>query len=133
MATLAPTSVRRLEDAVPSCDRVALTRLRGWGGMKLVHDLVQLFGSITPGRLQTVRSALDAGDSPTAEAAAHTLGSSAGQLGAMRMQRLCMRIEALSASGKVEEARPLLPEMEREYQRHQAWLAQETMIMERVA
>ncbi|HEU4880582.1 MAG TPA: Hpt domain-containing protein [Longimicrobium sp.] len=101
--------------------------------MKLVHDLVQLFGSITPGRLQTVRSALDRGDSPTAEAAAHTLGSSAGQLGATRMRRLCMQIEALSASGRVAEALPLVPEMEAEYRRHQAWLAQETMTMERVA
>jgi HPt (histidine-containing phosphotransfer) domain-containing protein len=133
MGTLPSTADRRLEDEIPSCDRGALARLRGWGGMPLVHDLVHLFGSITPGRLRTVRTALDSGDSPAAEAAAHTLGSSAGQLGAARMQRLCMQIEALSASGRVADALPLLPEMEDEYQRHRAWLAQETMTMERLA
>jgi len=133
MVTLASTAVRRLEDAIPRCDRAALDRLRGWGGMKLVHDLVQLFASITPERLRMVRMAVGRGDSPAAEAAAHTLGSSAGQLGATRMQRVCMQIEALSATGRVADALPLLPEMEDEYQRHRLWLAEETMAMERVA
>jgi HPt (histidine-containing phosphotransfer) domain-containing protein len=133
MDTLAFPAARRLEDAIPGCDRAALTRLRGWGGMQLVHDLVHLFDSITPGRLQAMRTALATGDAPAAEAAAHTLGSSAGQLGATRMQRLSKQIEALSAGGRVADALPLLPEVENEYQRHRTWLAQETMTMEYAA
>lgn len=120
----------RLEDAIPTGDPAAFARLRRWGGMELVHDLVHLFEQLAPQRLQVVRYAVAAEAAPEAEAAAHALGSSAGQLGAVRLQRLCRHVEMLCAHGDVAAARPVAAEMEEEYARYRAWLARELAALE---
>jgi HPt (histidine-containing phosphotransfer) domain-containing protein len=130
---LAYTPTHRLEDATPTGDPAALGRLRRWGGTQLVHDLVQLFVQLAPTRIDAVRSALAAMDAEAAEAAAHALGSSCGQLGAMRMQRLSIRIERLAGGRRLLELYPLLAEIEDEYACYMRWLAAQDTGNERVA
>lgn len=123
----------RLEDAAPVGDAAAFERLRRWGGSALVHDLVRLFRGLTPERLQAARAALATCDAAAAEAAAHTLGSSCGQLGAVRMQRLCLRMERLAGAGNLAPAAGVLGELEDEFRHYQQWLANDTTVMELAA
>ncbi len=129
--TFAPAD--RLEDATPTGDPAALHRLRRWGGMTLVQELVQLFLSLSPERIRTVRTGVVLSDAPAAEAAAHSLGSSCGQLGALRMQRLSMRVERLAGGGELDAVRPLVEELEEELARVRGWLEVNADRLERVA
>jgi HPt (histidine-containing phosphotransfer) domain-containing protein len=56
--------------------------------------------------------ALAAGDLPALAKAVHPLKSSAGNVGAVRMQELALLIEGLAKQGDAEAVRGLVPELE---------------------
>ena len=56
-----------------------------------------------------------AGNADKAETGAHTLKSSAGNVGAQRVQFLARDAEALAEAGKLEEVEALLPSLEKEF------------------
>lgn len=78
--------------------------LRRVGGEDLLRDLVALFFEHAPARLETAQQAWVANDSSALAFAAHSLRSSAGQLGAAALQRSCERIESLAETGNMTEA-----------------------------
>ncbi len=82
------------------------------GGAKLVGQLVELFAGSAPGRIDTIRMADQ--DPDAAELAAHTLKSSTGNLGAMRMWAQCQVLESLAAAG---DFGPLYEQMASDLQR----------------
>lgn len=98
-----------------------------------MHDLVQLFEQLTPTRLSAIRVAVSVRERAAAEAAAHSLASSCGQLGALRAQRIGIRIERLAGENRLTEVPPLLGEMEMELSRFGPWLAEHAMSREAVA
>lgn len=96
-------------------DPDAIARLHRFGGATLVRELIDLFSSGALERLAAARQAVDAGDSEGARAAFHALKSSAGQLGAVRMQALCEDAEQTAGRGDVAGAATLLAELDVEW------------------
>lgn len=74
-------------------DDGAIEMLRRVGKGKLLGALRALFEANAPARLGAIGAAAEAGDTKGAAAPAHSLKSSAGQLGAIGLQRLCGEIE----------------------------------------
>jgi HPt (histidine-containing phosphotransfer) domain-containing protein len=103
-----------------------LAMLRRVGGDKLIRDLIDLLLEGAPQKLAAARSALAAGDADRLGRAAHSLGSSAGNLGAAEMQEAALALECCADTGtgdaadllrrleaSWELARPLLAETKR--------------------
>ncbi len=93
---------------MPARDPAALTMLHRIGGPSLVTRMINLFLDHAPRRLADLRAALARADAPALSAAAHTLKSSASQLGATDLADLCQRIESADLAG----AAALLPDLE---------------------
>lgn len=94
-------------------------------GAGFPRKLIALFLEHTPRRLDTALAGGRAGDWKAVEDAAHSLKSSAGNLGAVRLRELADRVEAAAASaaapsGRAEgnaEVTALLAELETAYAR----------------
>jgi CheY-like chemotaxis protein len=108
------------EDEEPALDTSVLATLgdveRG-GDPAFVVELIDLFlEDVAPTR-EALRSAATASDLATIVRIAHTLRSSAGNLGARRLQRLCGDVEAAGRreerGAATEAVPPLIAELER--------------------
>jgi HPt (histidine-containing phosphotransfer) domain-containing protein len=108
--------------ATPVCDPEALDRLRKWGGEELVQELVALFRTEAAERVSALRAGLRSGAAPEVERAAHALRSSSGQVGAARMQALCVELESRAAGGDLTGVPELLSSLESELARYEAAL-----------
>lgn len=78
------------------------------GGVKLMGKMSALFFANAPLRLLAVEDGLAKGELDTAKNAAHSLKSSAGQMGAVELQRVCDELESACAVNDVDGARALL-------------------------
>ena len=106
----------------PATDDAALDRLRRFGGGKLLNEMIGLFLTAAPERIQAARAGVDTGDMAGAELALHSLKSSSAQLGAMQMQRLSERGELLARSGTLDGMGSIVDDLEKEFARVQVWL-----------
>jgi HPt (histidine-containing phosphotransfer) domain-containing protein len=86
----------------PAVEQAALDRLVRLGGAKLLRQMIELYLTHGPERLRAVEEGVQAGDAAMIERAAHTLKSSAGNLGAVRLQHTADALEALAAEGVVD-------------------------------
>ena len=75
-----------------------------FGNPGFIGELVALFRTRTPEKLDRVRVALGAGDAVTVREVAHSLRSSCGMLGAMAMSGACARMEDAAARGDLAAA-----------------------------
>jgi len=98
-----------------SFDPDAIVRLRKFGGDVLLHQMIDAMLAGAPGRIETLRVAVAAGDAGAARAALHSLKSTAGQMGAMAMAELCERGERLAGEGDLAAAAALLPALDAEF------------------
>lgn len=89
------------EQSPPLLDEAALERLRGFGGEKLLHGMIELFIKNAPMKAAEAREALDCGDAAALRAALHGLKSSAGQLGAATVHQACVAGEELASRGEL--------------------------------
>lgn len=105
-----------------STDPAALDRLRRFGGVKLLREMIALFLTAAPERLAVVRNGLVTGDADAVERALHSLKSSSAQLGAMRMQRLSEQGEHRARERSMEGVAQLADELDMELTRVRAWL-----------
>lgn len=96
-------------------DADALGRLRRFGGDRLLRDMARVFVDEMPLRIQRAWSALGAGDASALEYAVHMMKSSAGQFGAVELQRLCAEAESLARAGRLAPVPELLAGIEREF------------------
>jgi len=83
----------------PIIDPKAIERLREWGGTELPKKMIDIFLSHSPERIDQIREGLSAATIRAAERGAHSLKSSAGNVGAVRLQRLSEKAESLAESG----------------------------------
>jgi len=97
----------------------ALKRLERFGGLKLREELTTLFLQEAPARIASARAALAAGDIEAVRAMAHMLKSSAGQMGALRVQTICERLEGPDHPPDLVRA---LLDLDEELARYTAWL-----------
>jgi HPt (histidine-containing phosphotransfer) domain-containing protein len=93
-------------------DEKALERLRGFGGDKLLHGMIELFVRNAPTRAADAREALDCGDAAALRAALHALKSSAGQLGAVSVHEACIAGEELASRGELSACAPHVTRIE---------------------
>ena len=116
------TSATAFADSLPRTDAEALVRLERFGGAKLLHEMIALFLSNAPGRLDAAATAFAAGDAIGAENALHSLKSSSAQLGALRLSRLCEQGEAIARDGRLDGIDLLIADGREELVRVEAWL-----------
>lgn len=89
-----------------------LARLEELGGTPFVQEMIELFVGTTPQRLRAAREGLAAGNLETVERAVHSLKSSAGNLGADRVQEIASTMEGLAAARQADSLPELLQELE---------------------
>jgi HPt (histidine-containing phosphotransfer) domain-containing protein len=76
-------------------DPSAIERLVRIGGAKLARQMIELFLQHGPDRVALAESGLSLGELRQVEHAAHSIKSSAGNVGATRLQEIATRIEVL--------------------------------------
>ncbi len=96
-------------------DPQALDRLREWGGDKLAGQMVRLFLKNSGTRMDQIRTGVGNGDLQEAERGAHSLKSSAANIGAEHLRTLATRMESAALEESVDDARTILPELETAY------------------
>jgi HPt (histidine-containing phosphotransfer) domain-containing protein len=102
-------------EELPLVDLAQMERLNDWGGPDLQKKMVDLFLSHAQERLDQIKEGISSGDRVKAETGAHTLKSSAGNVGAQRVQALAQNAEALAEAGSLEEVEALLPTLQEEF------------------
>ena len=107
----------------PATDTSALERLERFGGGTLLRQMIALFLTAAPERIEATRGAAVRGDGAAAELALHSLKSSSAQLGAMRMQRLSEQGEHLARNGALEGLGEITRQLNDELVRVRDWLS----------
>mgnify|MGYP002084789780 CR=1 FL=1 len=98
------TRTTRLEEE-PLAE-AALARLRSLGGEAVVQRIFSIVLDQVPLRLAVAEAGLATGDLDAIRQAAHSLRSSAGNVGATRLQEFARELEENLVAGKSEEAAP---------------------------
>ena len=96
-------------------DPAALQRLEKWGGPSLSQEIVQLFLENGPLRMDQIRAAMDGEDLDVPERGAHSLKSSAANVGAQHVQRFASEVELAASGGDLQTVRDLIPNLEEAY------------------
>ena len=94
-----------------SVDREVLARLRKLRDEDepdIVAELAGMFLEDARSRLDAVEEALQKGDAPAVERAAHTLKGGSGSMGAKGMSGLCAQLDDVGASGDLSQGSQLL-------------------------
>ena len=93
----------------------ALERLRRLGGGKFVAEMIDLFLDYTQTKIAEAQKALAANDFPSVAKAVHPIKSSAGNIGANRVQELAVKIEEAAIQQRNGELPPMLAELEKAF------------------
>lgn len=93
-------------------DAKALDRLREWGGDKLLAQMIRLFLENAPARMEQIRTGAGGPDISEAEKGAHSLKSSAANIGAEKVRGLAADAERAASAGDRTTVTSLLPNLE---------------------
>jgi len=96
----------------PTLDPEALERLRTLGGPTLLAKMIDLFLENTPKRLAAAGAGESSGNWYEVERAAHSLKSSAANLGLTGLQSLAREVEEFAERRQADRVGPLLRELE---------------------
>ncbi len=96
-------------------DPQALDRLREWGGDKLVGQMLRLFLENSLARMDQIRAGVAQRDLSEAEKGAHSLKSSAANVGAGKVREVSAVIERLCTDGDMEGFLVQVPLLEEAY------------------
>lgn len=92
-------------------DATAVDGLRRLGGQEFLVEMIDLFLEHGPQRLEAIHSGMSEHDATLVHRSAHSLKSTAGNLGGRVVQGLAQEIETLAADGELEQAAPLVERM----------------------
>jgi two-component system, sensor histidine kinase and response regulator len=92
-------------------EQSALDRLKEWGGEKLLGQMIHLFLENAPGRMTQIRAGIN-GDVKESEKGAHSLKSSAANVGAHHLRTIAADMERAAAGGDTAAVVALLPSLE---------------------
>jgi two-component system sensor histidine kinase/response regulator len=84
------------------------------GGSDLARRVIRLFLETTPHSIARLQRAASSGDAAEMSRAAHSLGGSSRELGALGLGQLCQDVEHLARAGQIIDAASLLPALEQE-------------------
>lgn len=87
-----------------------------WGDESLVAELVEIFLKDTPPRVQGMAEGLRIDDVKLFIHNAHALKGSSANMGANALAKICGELETLGRANKLDDARKLFPELEKEFQ-----------------
>jgi CheY-like chemotaxis protein/HPt (histidine-containing phosphotransfer) domain-containing protein len=111
-----------------SIDRSALDSLyaiKANGYPSVLVKMIQRYLENSPAQMQTLGRAITSGDAVAMKKTAHSLISASGFLGAKRIVELCKEIQILGQADAVEQAVPLLPVLETEYEKVREAISEE--------
>ena len=110
-------------------ERKILDRVRKIVGEKDLKHMIRLFLINAPKKLESAFAGLKAGNYKEVAAAAHSLISSAGTLGATGMQKMAAKVE-FSAGNKEEDVPQFLLELQKSYDKIKPTLEKERKSLE---
>lgn len=90
----------------------ALKKLQEDAEPQLLQDLIGLFFKTTPERLKLIEEAIDKQDLHQLSMAAHSLKSSALNLGLTELGEACSKLEVLGKKGVLEGSKNLLQQVQ---------------------
>ena len=103
----------------------ALRRARvEYGSPLLIRQLVEIYRTNAPKRIEQLRGAIAGGDARTLAFVAHTLKTNCAMLGATAMAAMCATLEEYGDKATFDEAAAGLTQVEAEFERVVAALAQ---------
>ena len=111
-----------MADSEPILDQTGSDRIRRVGGDALWHRMVEMFLANAPARMAGLD---DTADLKAVEQAAHSLKSSAGNLGATRLQYMAERIELAALAGDLDACVALCADVRVVYEDTRAALERE--------
>jgi HPt (histidine-containing phosphotransfer) domain-containing protein len=114
--------MERESDAI---DVSALERLRMLGGDVLLNKMVDLFISHAGPAIEEASAGLESGNFEAISRAAHSLKSSAGNLGAQHVQSLAEKIEQAAENRNMAELNELITNLKNAYSDAKAQLCDE--------
>lgn len=106
-------------------DPVALERLRRLGGGKLLRDMLDLFLEHTPARMEAAVAAAAQGDHAGVNRAAHSLKSSAANLGARTLRDIAEQVEHVAAGEQAGDLAALIAQFQDAFAQARAALEKE--------
>lgn len=80
-----------------------------------LFELIELFKTATSQKLVEMQKQLELGNFPALKKIAHSLKSSGGSVGALRLANLSERLEKLPSESMKNEAPALISELDREF------------------
>src|SRR5262245_56376677 len=116
-AVLERHGTERKIEAKPTLEAAALAELQSLvdaDGPDIFGELVQLYLTDLPERMDGIRQAVAEADPASLRREAHRLKGSSQQMGATRLAALCLELENLGRNNRVEEAMSFLAALERE-------------------
>ena len=84
-------------------DPTAIARLERLGGADFLRQMIELYLQHGPERIRALNAGVTNNDAREVERAAHALKSSAGNLGATRLQAAALALELLALAQKVDQ------------------------------
>ena len=111
--------------AIPSFDHHHLQHLEGIMGHEMTLLLVQQFLQQAPSQIQALQASLVSHDTENVRRKAHRFKGESLQIGAIRLGKVCEKIEFLAQQGNLETLSPYLAFLDTE-------LAQLTLILNSV-
>jgi HPt (histidine-containing phosphotransfer) domain-containing protein len=90
----------------------------------LIRQLVEIYRANAPRRIEQLKGAVAGGDARMLALAAHTLKTNCAMLGATGMAALCATLEEYGDRGLFDDAAAVLTQVETEFERVLAALAQ---------
>jgi PAS domain S-box-containing protein len=101
----------------PPIDEKTFARLVALIGDAAIQEVVAIFLKDSPGKLASLKQALDSHDWDTLIYLTHTLKSSSAQLGALHFSSLCQNLESILRAGKLDRAEALTSQIIDEFER----------------
>jgi HPt (histidine-containing phosphotransfer) domain-containing protein len=106
-------------------DPVALERLKRLGGGKLLRDMLDLFLEHTPVRMAAAAASFSQGDLAGVNQAAHSLKSSAANLGARTLRDYAEQVEHVAAGEQAGDLASLIAHLQEAFAQARAALEKE--------
>ena len=92
------------------------------GDREILEEILVVFSDSYPDQLSELKNAIDNGDAPTVERAAHTLKGSVGTFSAKKALETAFRLETMGRDGNLQEAAAVYPKLEQEVEELEAAL-----------
>ena len=95
----------------PILDPAVFDRLRRIGGEALVKRMIDTFMGYAPGQMEIITRSTRSGEPQVAGNSAHSLKSSAGNIGAMALFGLALEVEQAGRAGDMDKLPALAAEL----------------------